>query len=265
MHEHLDGRFPASRSRALRVSTIVPVLYGEPQLAGTLARLARLRDRLDLEIVLVVDIPDPAQEESTRERTEPIAAAVDAIVLYRIGERGFGSAVREGFSKAQGDIFVPFMGDACDDSEDIPRLVDEIGKGFDVVAGSRYMRDGRIVGNTVKQRISRFYSSLVHVVGGVAIHDVSNAFKAYRRVVAESVETVADSFDISVELTVKAAQAGFLIGEVPTVWTNRKQGNSKFKFGHELTNYSRWFLLAAKARLRRNQRARGGSEPYDGA
>jgi dolichol-phosphate mannosyltransferase len=115
------------------------------------------------------------------------------------------------------------------------------------VGGSRYMKGGGIVGNTAKQRVSRLYSVLMRMAGGPRIHDVSNAFKAYRRSVVGSVRTVADSFDISVELTVKAAIAGFRVGEIPTVWTNRSQGRSNFDFWRELRNYGRWLVLAARS------------------
>jgi Glycosyl transferase family 2 len=138
------------------------------------------------------------------------------VVVYRIGERGFGSAIRRAFREAAGDVMIPIMGDASEDARDVVRLVEAIERGWDAVAGSRYMRGGGIVGNTWKQRLSGLYSFLVRLAGGPKIHDVSNAFKAYRRSVVESVKTVADSFDISVELTVKAAQAGFRITEIPT-------------------------------------------------
>jgi hypothetical protein len=145
-------------------------------------------------------------------------------------------------------VVIPFMGDQSDDPNTIPRMAEKIEEGFDVVSGSRYMRGGGIVGNTAKQRMSRLYSMLIRLAGGPPIHDVSNAFKAYRRKVVETVPTVADSFDVSVELTVKAARAGFRIGEIPTVWTNREVGTSNFNVGRELRNYRRWLLFALRGR-----------------
>jgi len=168
--------------------------------------------------------------------------------LYRVGERGFGSALRFAFSHGVGDAFVPFMGDESDRAEDIPRMIEHLERGYDVVAGSRYMRGGATIGITTKQRLSRLYSLLVRLAGGPRIHDISNAFKAYRRAVVERVSTEASSFDISVELTVKAGLAGFRIGEIPTVWTNRELGSSNFRVSKEFANYWRWLLLAARGR-----------------
>ena len=242
----------------VKVSLIVPVLYSEPELQPTLFRLASLQDRMNLEIFVVVDIPDARREDEARAAIEAAIGEVDAIPLYRVGERGFGSALRDGFAKSGGDVLIPFMADACDDPQDVPRLVEAIDKGWDVVAGSRYMKGGGIVGNSPKQRMSRLYSWLVRLAGGPRIHDVSNAFKAYRRSVIESIETTANSFDVSVELVVKANHASFRVGEIPTVWTNRKLGTSNFDASREIKNYGRWLILALKGRFLRK-----GSKPRD--
>ena len=242
----------------MKVSAIIPVLYGEPQLAETLAGVAAVRDRLDLEVLVVVDVPDPAREAHARADNDGVAAAHGARVVYRVGERGFGSALRFAFGEATGDALIPLMADRSDEPRDIPKLVEALERGYDVVAGSRYMRGGGIVGNTTKQRISRLYSIAMRLLGGPPIHDVSNAFKAYRRSVLESVRSVAESFDISAELTVRAHLAGFRVGEVPTVWTNRQQGRSNFVIVREVRNYRRWLWLALTRRRRTAQRA-GGS------
>jgi glycosyltransferase involved in cell wall biosynthesis len=233
----------------VKVTVIVPVLYREPQLAKTLSRLDTLREKEDVEILVVVDVPDASREEESRSANDPAAGGTGARILYRIGERGFGAALRYAFGQGVGDAFVPFMGDESDRAEDIPRMVEELERGYDVVAGSRYMRGGGTIGITAKQRFSRLYSLMVRLAGGPHIHDVSNAFKAYRREVVERVSTEAASFDISVELTVKAAMAGFRIGEIPTVWTNRELGSSNFKVANEIGNYWRWLVLAAQGRL----------------
>ena len=218
-------------------------------MSDTLAGLAKLRDRVDLEMLVIVDVPDPSREAEARARNDPVASRFGAVTLYRVGERGVGSALRHGFAHATGDVLIPLMADASEDPHDVIRLTEELERGWDVVAGSRYMRGGGIVGNSPKQRLSHLYSVLVRLAGGPKIHDVSNAFKAYRRSVVESIPTVATSFDLSVELTVKAARAGFRIGEIPTVWTNRKLGRSSFAILRELRNYGRWLLFASTGRF----------------
>lgn len=246
-------------NRRPTITAVVPILETEPQLGPTVQGLASLRDRIDVEILIVVDVPDPRREEAVRRANDPIAAGADARVLYRVGRRGFGSALRHGFGEAAGDAVVPVMGDGSEDPEALVRMADALQAGWDVVAGSRYMRGGGIVGDTAKQRLSRWYSVLCRALGGPPVHDVSNAFKCYRRAVVASVPTVADSFDISVELTVKAHRAGFRVTEIPTVWTNRRAGSSKFSIPRELAHYGRWLVLAASPRPRRVPRVAAGS------
>src|SRR5947207_2674309 len=157
----------------MKVSVIVPVLYREPQLRQTVDGLAALRDRLDLELLLVIDVPDPAREAEARAANDPLARDFDAVAVYRVGQRGFGSALRHGFVQATGRVLVPVMADQSDWPEDVVRLAEALDRGWDVVAGSRYMRGGGIVGNTAKQRASRLYSTLLRLAGGPKIHDVS--------------------------------------------------------------------------------------------
>jgi len=235
----------------VNVPAIVPVFYREPRLAETLTDVAALRDRLQLELLVVVDVADPAREAEARAEDDPAVREAGGTALYRVGRRGFGSALRDGFGRAGGDAVIPIMGDCSDRIADIPVMVHVMERdGWDVVAGSRYMKGGRVVGMTTKQRLSHAYSLLIRAAGGPEIHDVSNAFKLYRRSVIESVATVADSFDISVELTVKAAAAGFRVGEIPTVWRNREEGRSHFDYAREVRNYRRWLAFVAKSRRR---------------
>lgn len=230
------------------VSVVIPVFYEESMLPGVLARLVDLRTRVDIEILLVVDVPDPSREDEVRSRNDALASRFQCVTLYRIGERGFGSALRKGFENTSGEIIVPMMGDGSDAPEDIPEFVRKIEQGWDVVGGSRYMREGRIVGRSLKQVVSRAYSLASLALGGPPILDVSNAFKAYRKLVLMDIDSVSESFDISVELTVKAFAQGYAITQIPTVWTNRAEGRSQFFFWHETSNYWRWLVYVVLAR-----------------
>jgi hypothetical protein len=138
------------------------------------------------------------------------------------------------------------MADCSDDIAALPRMLAEIEAGADIAVGCRYMPGGGIVGDDLKQRISRLYSRLLQATSGVRCRDVSNSFKAYRREVWERIDSEATSFDFSVEMTVKAAAEGYRISEVPAVWTNRQVGRSQFSMLRELPNYGRWLFYAAR-------------------
>jgi glycosyltransferase involved in cell wall biosynthesis len=232
----------------VKATFVVPILYAEADLDATLGGLAVLPPGIELERLIVVDVPDRVREPQAREANDRVASRTGSRVIYRLGQRGFGSALRAGFAEATGDVVIPLMGDRSDDVAAIPRMLDRIEAGWDVVGGSRYLPGGAVVGNTVKQRLSRLYSWLVRTAGGPPIGDVTNSFKAYRTGVVRSVATVATSFDVSVELTVKAAEAGYRITEVPAVWTNRATGRSNWHLRREVRNYGRWLLRVVRRR-----------------
>jgi dolichol-phosphate mannosyltransferase len=235
----------SSSAPPLTLSLIVPVLNHEPRLEDVLRQIQSvLRERP--EIIIVYDVSRPELLDEVKAEQEDLSARYGVRCLIRSGRRGFGSAIRAGFEASQGDVIIPIMGDCSDDIQAIPRMLERIETGADIVAGARYVPGGAIVGDTPKQQISRAYSKIARMVSSVGCDDVSNSFRAYRRSVWENIDNEATSFDISVEMTVKAAARGYRLDQVPAVWTNRAAGKSQFSMAKELPNYGRWLLYAAR-------------------
>jgi dolichol-phosphate mannosyltransferase len=227
---------------SLTISLIIPVLNHEPRLEDVLRQIQSvLGDRP--EVVLVYDVTRP---DSVNAEQADLEGRYGVHYLTRTDRRGFGSALRAGFEASSSDVIIPIMGDCSDDIQAIPRMLERIEAGADLVAGARYIPGGAIVGDTAKQQISRAYSRITKAVSSIACDDVSNSFRAYRRTVWERIDNDANSFDISVEMTVKAAARGYRLAQVPAVWTNRAAGRSQFSMAKELPNYGRWLLYAAK-------------------
>ena len=228
------------------LSLIIPVLNKEPRLEEVLVQIQSLLADYQPELVLVYDITRPELLDAVIEEQRELEERYGARCVTRTDRRGFGSALRAGFEASRGDVIIPIMGDCSDDVGAIPSMLAAIEGGADVVAGARYMPGGGIVGDDAKQQISRYYSKAINAVSSVSCDDVSNSFRAYRRVVWENISNEANSFDISVEMTVKAAARGYRIEQVPAVWTNREAGKSHFSIMKELPNYGRWVLYAAR-------------------
>jgi hypothetical protein len=72
----------------------------------------------------------------------------------------------------------------------------------------------------------------------------------YRKKVIDSIDIQAKSFEISMELVLKAYYAGFKICEVPTVWRERTKGKSNFKAFKLFPNYFKFYSWAIWERLR---------------
>jgi len=226
----------------MKISILIPVLNYEERLEDTLKEIKRNVKKA--EIILLYDITKLELKSKIEELCKRLKSRYGVVTIFRINEKGFGSALRLGFKNVKGDVILVMMGDLCDDPKTIPKMLEKINEGYDVVVGSRYVKGGGIIGNTMKQRISSFVSILISVFSKVKCRDVTNAFKMYSKDVINSVETKSNSFDISAELTLKAAKMGFSISEVPTVWKNRDIGKSKFNMIKESKNYLKWFLFS---------------------
>lgn len=228
----------------MRFSFIVPVLDYEEGLEETIQSIRALPVGQESEVVVVFDVTRREILSAVEAQQAHLAQAWGATSIIREGRKGFGTALKDGARSSSGEAVVPVMADLSDDLGVVPEMARLLEEGADIVVASRYMRGGRTIGVTPKQRLSRLYSWLVHLLSTVPCQDVSNSFKAYRRRVWETVPTRGISFDLSVELTVKAAAEGYRIAEVPATWTNRAAGRSSFAMLRELPSYSRWLLFA---------------------
>ena len=134
--------------------------------------------------------------------------------------QGLTAALRTGFRHVRGDVIIFLPADLeSDPEEDIPKLLDKLNEGYDVVAGWRQGRnDGKVFASGIYNVVSRRLFN-IHV------HDM-NWIKAFRREVIESLPPLRSDWHRF--LLHIAAYQGFRIGEVPTNWYQRQAGQSKF-------------------------------------
>src|SRR4030042_1165885 len=169
------------------------------------------------------------------------------ILISNTKQASFANTLRAGFEKVNSDIVIPVMADLCDDPQDINKMYEEIQKGFDIICGSRYMPGGKKEeGPKLKSFFSKIYSLSLYFLINIPTHDIANAFKMYKKKVVDSVAPDAKGFEISVELPLKAFFAGYKISEIPTVWTDRKEGESKFRVSKQSLGYLWLYLWALK-------------------
>lgn len=175
--------------------------------------------------------------------------------------RGVAFALRAGFQAARGDVVVSFMGDLSDPPEGILAMAEKIrGEGAQVVSGSRYMKGGKQVGGPwLKGFLSRAAGGSLYWLAGVGTRDPTTNFRAYsgeflRQINLESCH----GFEVGLELTVKAHRMGLKVMEVPSVWRDRTQGQSRFRLFSWLPHYLRWYLKGMTPSLGRGLVLFGG-------
>jgi hypothetical protein len=225
---------------------IVPVYHEQSTIARTLEEI-HAKVPLPMRILVVYDYA----EDPTVPVVEALLSAYPQLelVLNDLG-RGVLNAIKKGFQVAcsvAGDgAVVVVMADLSDDLAQVPTMYRMLEEGYDLVAGSRYCEGGaQHGGGVIKSRLSRWAGVSLHALTSIPTHDVTNAFRMYRVSFLRRVEVESTGgFELSMELTVKAWAAGFRLGEVPSVWRDRADGESKFRLVAWLPKYVRWYAEA---------------------
>jgi dolichol-phosphate mannosyltransferase len=182
--------------------------------------------------ILVVDDNSP---DGTGRIADDMACSDSKVhVLHREGKRGLGTAYIAGFKWAleRGYDYV-FEMDA-DFSHD-PRHLKEFLKAVreaDLVLGSRYL-DGKVtVVNWPMGRLLLSYSANLYArwITGLRIWDLTGGFKCYRRHVLENIDLSqvrSNGYAFQIEMSVRAWRKGFKLVEIPIVFVDRTEGQSK--------------------------------------
>jgi dolichol-phosphate mannosyltransferase len=184
--------------------------------------------------ILVVDDGSP---DGTGAIADGLAAEHEAVeVLHRTTREGLGPAYLAGFARALagGAAYVLEMdSDFSHDPADLPRLLAAAAEA-DLVLGSRYVAGGRVSDwGRIRRLVSRGGSWYAQRVLGLPVRDLTGGFKCFRREVLEAIDlpTVRSrGYAFQVELTYRAARAGFRVVELPIVFRDRRLGRSKMSW-----------------------------------
>ncbi len=158
-------------------------------------------------------------------------------LLSRKEGRGRGLAGREGFLRAlaaAAERIVEMDGDGSHDPEDLPRLLEPVGRGeADVVIGSRFVPGGGVTGREwFRDLVSSLARRYLRLVLGVAVHDPTSGYRVFSRRALEAIEPetlrAADPFIVA-EVLYRARIKGLRIVEVPIVFQPRRGGVSKLR------------------------------------
>lgn len=216
-------------STETKVLVVVPTYDERDNLAAIVPRILEQGDAFH---VLVVDDASP---DGTGDVADALAAEHDRVsVLHRSGKLGLGTAYVEGFLqglKCSFDVFVSMDADLSHPPGLLPELRAACGRA-DVVVGSRYTGGRvRVVNWPIRRLlVSLFGSWYARTVTGLPVRDATGGFNAYTRKALESVDLASvdsNGYSFQIELKLRAWRRGFVIREVPFVFTERSEGKSK--------------------------------------
>jgi len=212
----------------MKLSVVIPARNEADAITETLAAVAGALERegIDYEILVV----DDWSTEGTAKAVGAVAERNSRIGCHRSHyKQGFGLAVRAGLDRVSGDAVAVMMADGSDSSDDLVRYYRLLEDGYDCAFGSRFMHGSEVSGYPrFKLVLNRIVNWGIRALFRHGYNDTTNAFKAYRREVIETVQPLlSNHFNLTVELPLKAITRGHSYGIVPVAWRGRRTGRSK--------------------------------------
>lgn len=248
---------PTGDTPSGRTLVIIPT-YNERENIALI--IGRLHAALPATHVLVADDGSPDGTGDIADKLAADDADGRIHVMHRTEKNGLGAAYIAGFQWAlerDYQVVVEMDADGSHAPEQLHRLLDKIDAGADVVAGSRYVPGGSVVNwprrREILSRGGNIYSQLAL---GVKIKDITGGYRAYRRVVLETLDLDAiesAGYCFQIDMGWRALQAGFTMVEVPITFTEREFGESKMSgniITEAFTKVLGWGMAARWARLK---------------
>ena len=222
----------------MKLSVIIPV-YNEEKTVADVIRAVKACGVADLEIVIVNDCSSDRTGDALRE----FEADPSVVIVAHEINRGKGAAIRTGQSHTTGDAVVIQDADMEYDPRDLPRMLELLESGAaDVVYGSRYSGNAKMVDRFWHYLVNRFLTTLSNALSNLHLTDMETCYKMVRGDVFRGLKLTADRFGIEPELTAKLADLDLNIYEVPISYRPRSSSCGK-KIGWKDGVAAMWFIV----------------------
>lgn len=203
------------------VSVFIPVFNEEENLRPLYEKLCQALERLAMsyEIILIDDGSTDGSFHVMRQLAER-DPRVKVLQLSR--NYGQTAAMAAGIDAACGYVLVSLDADLQNDPADIPRLIEKLEQGYDVVSGWRQQRKDKWL---TRRLPSMMANKLISLISGVRLHDYGCTLKAYRRDVLKTVRLYGEMHRF---IPIYASWMGGRVAELPVQHHRRHAGQSKY-------------------------------------
>ncbi len=211
----------------MEFSIVVPIYNEEDNIPELYRSITSALDGIEknYEIIMV----DDGSADGSFCALEALAAQDQRVKVIRF-RRNFGqtAAMSAGFDTAAGEIIIPMDGDLQNDPADIPRLIQKLHEGYDVVSGWRSDRKDTFITRKIPSMLA---NALISSLTGVHLHDYGCTLKAYRREVLDGINLYGEMHRFVPAL---ASQVGAKVAEIPVNHRPRLHGTSKYGISRTL-------------------------------
>lgn len=214
----------SKEKNGLDISVVIPIYNEAPNVEELVDRIRSVL--LDYGKTFEIILVDDGSNDGTRDILRKLAQKTPElkVILFR---RNFGqsAAMTAGFDYAKGKIIVSMDGDLQNDPKDIPKLVEKLEEGYDLVSGWRKDRKDPFFSRRFPSILA---NKLIGATTGVKLHDYGCSLKAYRSDVAKQLLLYGELHRF---IPVLATLYGAKIAEVVVTHHPRKRGKSKYGIG----------------------------------
>ena len=221
-----------------KVSVVIPVFNERENVPILYRKLKEVLQSLsvDYEIIFV----DDGSTDGTTEVLEEIGKSDQKVKVIEFS-RNFGQtpAMVAGIDHSSGDVIVTMDGDLQNDPEDIPRLLEKIKEGYDVVSGWRKDRKDAAISRKLPSKIANW---LIGKITGVRIHDYGCTLKAYRAQILKRVRLYGELHRFIPALLSTVTSVNRIV-EIPVKHHPRRFGRSKYGISRTFKVISDLFLI----------------------
>ena len=227
-------------ARDIDVSIVLPCYNEKENLEVLLPEIIGKFSAKGVEFeILVVDDSSP---DGTPEFVEDFSCNDSRVKLVlREKKEGIGAALRHGYDVAIGSIILSSDADQSFKVDDMLRLLDKMGEGFDLVVGSRHSQTSSYERNRISTKIKGLVSSIgnstISFISGLGIRDFSANFRAIKREVWKSISVKEKTNSILLEMIMKCHYGGHRVTEIPVSFSERIYGESKLNLAIEAPKF----------------------------
>lgn len=212
------------------LSIVIPAYNEENGIAEIANRVLKVKPDLvkagvhEMELLVV--------DDGSRDRTAEVAAGIPGVTLVRHPRnKGYGAALKTGFSKACGELIGFLDADGTYPPEYFPKLCQAAMNGSDLVIGSR------MAGEDSKMPVTRrvgnfFFANLLTILGRQKVTDSASGMRVFKREILEQIYPLPDGLNLTPVMSTRALHEGIKIEEVPIPYSERV-GRSKLSVIHD--------------------------------